>query len=572
MSNATAAPVMTRMPAKTGSTSGFRTQRFVPAIASAVLLWLSFPPADCGYFAWFALAPLFLLIRSDRPRREIYLAAWLGGEVFWLLSIEWVRRTDPSAWLGWVVMATVLSVWWPVFLALARHADRRLGLPLLLSAPIIWVAGEYIQSYMLTGFPWYYLAHSQYRYLPLIQISDIAGTWGLSFLVAMVNAWWVELLTLPLLRPTRNGPRVTRPQTVRLAVVLLALACTLGYGWYRIGTAQFRTGPKLALLQSSLEQSLKLSPELDQIILRYRKLITDALPEKPDLIVWPETSYPRGYPRINPTLDAKKFERQIKALHPKGTIAYWRDKAEIVRLELNGWTDSMKIPMLVGTTTYEFRHDGAFRYNGALLFQPAEPEIQSYYKLHLVPFGEYVPLIQSLPWLTRLTPYHGEFTPSLTPGMKPAWFDFKGIRIATAICFEDTIPRVVRRFFAEAPDGRHPDLLINISNDGWFGGSSELDMHLAISVFRCVEHRVPMARAVNTGISALIDGNGLIVQSLPKLKETVLAGTVRFDDRKSLYSACGDWFPKLCLAMTIGFVPVGWFLRRRAPERASRMA
>ncbi len=186
-----------------------------------------------------------------------------------------------------------------------------------------------------------------------------------------------------------------------------------------------------------------------------------------------------------------------------------------------------------------------------------------------MPFGEYVPLIESFPWLTRLTPYQGDFVPSLNFGESPTWFDLDGLRMAAVICFEDTVPDVTRRFFAEAPEGRQPDLLVNLSNDGWFQGSSELDTHLAVSVFRAVENRVPMARAVNTGISAIIDGNGAIQATLKKQTANVLTAALPLDDRTTLYSQFGDWLGLSCLAVTIGLVPVGLIRHRVRPPQAA---
>ncbi len=212
------------------------------------------------------------------------------------------------------------------------------------------------------------------------------------------------------------------------------------------------------------------------------------------------------------------------------------------------------MPIVVGSLYYEFRPDGLAKYNSALLFEPGTLKPQAYHKLHLVPFGEYVPFLQSIPALTRLTPYHGEYVPTLMFGPGPSWFERDGLRYATVICFEDTVPHVVRRFFAEVPDEHQPDVLLNISNDGWFGGSSELNEHLAISVFRAVENRVPVARAVNTGISAVIDGNGRILQSIPKLQAGVLNRIVPLDDRRALYSQGGDWLPLACLALSLGLI------------------
>jgi apolipoprotein N-acyltransferase len=289
----------------------------------------------------------------------------------------------------------------------------------------------------------------------------------------------------------------------------------------------------------------------------YSNLVDRALrTERPDLIVWPETSYPYPYVEIAPKLDSAGLERQMKGLGSAMSAAERRSQQDAIRNHLRGWTDQLKVAMLIGAVTYDHRPDGLLRYNSAILYQPGEAAVQSFHKLHLVPFGEYVPLVETFPWLIALTPYHGGHVPSLSFGPEPKWLALGPYRLAAVICFEDTVPQVVRRFFREAKDGRHPDLLVNMSNDGWFHGSSEHDMHLAVSVFRAVEHRVPMARAANTGISAIVDGNGRVVESLPKLKEGVLTGVVPLDDRAALYSVWGDWLGQSCLAVTIGLVPM----------------
>jgi apolipoprotein N-acyltransferase len=540
------------------------------AVGSALLLWLAFPPADRGYLAWFALVPLLLLVRSERRARAIYSGAWLGGLVFWLLAIEWVRLTDPSAWLAWVVMAVFLSLWWPGFVLLARLAVRRLGLPLMIAAPVLWVALEFVRAHALTGFPWYYLAHTQYRALPLIQICDVTGVWGLSLLVALVNAWILDLLTTPLLRPTPRGPRPTREQSLRGAVVLGALVLVLSYGGMRLATARFRPGPRLALLQSNIRQELKMKSDGQEILAEYDALAARALRggPRPDLIVWPETSYPYVYSKIEPTLDDATLTRHARTVDPKATAGAIRLHAQAVSRSLHDRADAMGVPIVVGAIVADYSRAGRVKYNTAILVEPGRAAEQRYDKLHLVPFGEYVPLIQTLPWLTRLTPYHGELVPSLAFGVRPVWFDLGRYRYATAICFEDTVPHVVRRFFREMADGRPPDVLLNISNDGWFQGSSELNVHLVASVFRCVENRVPLARAVNTGISAIVDGNGAILHGLPKLASGVLSEVVPLDDRVAPYTAWGDWLAWTCLAVGIGLVPLA-FLKHRTPVRVS---
>ena len=215
------------------------------------------------------------------------------------------------------------------------------------------------------------------------------------------------------------------------------------------------------------------------------------------------------------------------------TAADWIDKKQKVAEYLHDLTDRAGVPMLVGAILYDHRPGGYSKYNAAILFEPLVRSVQAYNKIHLVPFGEFIPLLDTLPWLTIFTPYRNGYVPSLNFGKDPLILSLGPYRMAIGICFEDTVPHVIRRFFRESESGRQPDMLINLSNDGWFHGSTELDMHLAVSVFRTIEHRVPLARAVNTGISALIDGNGEIRDTLPRLTESVLSVTVPLDDRTS---------------------------------------
>lgn len=566
--------------------SATATRRPVPTLflglASALLLHLAFPGRvgeGWGYLAWFAMAPLFGLVRAARPGRTAYVSAWAGGLAFWLLTIPWVMVSDEGAWVAWLAMATVLSLWWPTFLAMARLAVLRLKLPLMLAAPVVWVALEFIQGYFLSGFPWYYLAHTQYRAITLIQIADFAGAWGPSFLVAMVNAWWVELVTLPLLRPTARGPRPTRPQVARGLVVAAALVGTLGYGVFRLQTSHFRPGPKLCLLQSDIKQALKMSERADEVRNRYALLVEQAVRRSPDLIVWPETSLSVPIVEFDPQLGDPGLNRILEAKYPGGkeTAAAWRAWSRQTSDSLHQWVEAIRTPMLLGATTYQFRPSGLSKYNSAVLVVPGFKAFQSYHKMHLVPFGEYVPLIGVLPWLTRLTPYGGENAPSLTTGDAPVTFDLKGIRYSTAICFEDTVPRVCRRFFSEIKEGRQPDVLLNISNDGWFRGSAEPEVHLAISVFRCVENRAPLARAVNTGVSAMIDGNGQILERLRRgqgadVRDEILTVVVPLDDRAALYTSWGDWLAVGCLAISLGWVPLAILRGSRDRKQIARLA
>jgi apolipoprotein N-acyltransferase len=522
------------------------------------MLWFAFPPSAWGWFAWIALVPLFRMIVRPGSRLALYGGAWAGGLAFWLLAVQWVRLTDPGAWMGWGLMALVLSLEWPIFLALGRLAVGRLGLPLLVAAPTLWVALEFVRAYLCTGFPWYYLAHSQHGTLWLIQSADFAGALGLSYLIAGFNAACVELLTHSTLTAPAVRWRLPRPMAVRIGILVLLLASNVAYGMYRLNSAQFRPGPRVTLLQSNLSQRYKMKSDSSQLLAVYQQLIERAVQtaDRPDLIVWPETAYPYGFVVIDPELTRDAFARQARRLSAQLSPQDWWNKMAGITEHLHGLTNRLGIPMVVGALTYNFHRDGAAKFNSAILVEPDKAAVQSYHKLHLVPFGEYVPLIETFPWLTVLTPYHGPdaVIPSLSFGVEPAWFRLGPYRLAAAICFEDTVSRVVRRFFS-APDQSQPDLLLNLSNDGWFRGSSEHDMHLAVSVFRAVENRVPLARAVNTGISAIVDGNGRVIAALPKIQEGFLTQTIPLDDRVAFYSAWGDWLGAACLAATVALLP-----------------
>lgn len=527
----------------------------IAAVASAVLLWSAFPPVGWSWLAWVALVPLFRLATLEGPTARFYLSAWLGGLVFWLLAIQWIRVIDPDAWLGWLVMALVLSAWPPVFLVVARTAVLRLRVPLMMAAPIVWVGLEFARAHILSGFPWYYLAHSQYLAKPIIQIADMTGALGVSFLIATVNALVVDLLSLPLFR--KSTTKITRfcpRQYVRVCVVTILVGSTLCYGGYRLATARFSDGPRLALLQSNIEQRRKMKGDPGQIVALIESLVSRAVAhDHPDLIVWPETSYPFGYIKLEPGVAFETVARQLAAVAPNFPPGDWVANAPLIDAELHAWTDRAQAPMLVGSLFYHHQPDGLSRFNAAILFEPKVATLQVYNKMHLVPFGEYVPFIETLPWLTVLTPYRGERPPSLSFGARANTLTLGPYRLAVTICFEDTVPHVVNQFFTGDPD---PDVLVNLSNDGWFHGTAELDMHLAIGVFRAIEHRVPLARAVNTGLTALIDGNGEIRDALPKETSGVLQVTVPLDPRTTLYSRLGDWLGLCSLAVVLGLVPV----------------
>ncbi len=480
------------------------------SILSAGMLWLSFPPLEWAWTAWFALVPFFLLIRSTRSPWAIYLGAWVGGYAFWLGAVHWIWWTDESAWLGWLAMALALSFFWPTFLFLARFAHRRLKLPPMVAAPVFWVMLEYARAYVLTGFPWYYLAHSQYRLVYVTQIADFAGSLGVSFLIAGVNAYLAELLTTPLFRPGASGSwwrRLTFPQRARLAAVGFGLGGTLLYGAYRIHSSSFRPGPRFALLQTGEVQQYdsdkrKSNPDLQAGLERLVAMASRAVP-RPDLIVWPETSNPYGYFTIDPQLDLKRLDELVKQIDPEYIAADWTLKRDRINSYFRGWMDALGIPMMVGSTIHDFRASGYSRYNSAILFARGPGRRPELPQAPPRPVRRIRPAPRNLPLVAPPDPLSRHPDPLPRPGGRPDLVRPRPLPTGLRDLLRGHGAPGGRPSSAEGPGGRQPDVLVNLSNDGWFHETSEHEMHLAVSTFRSIENRVPLARAVNTGVSAI---------------------------------------------------------------------
>jgi len=538
------------------------TRLVLPALASAVLLWLCYFPVNCGWLAWLALVPLLALVRSLARPWAVYLALWIGSLAFYTASLQWVRVADWRMYGTWAGLSIWCSLYSLAALYLLRRLDRRTRLPLVLMVPLVWTAFEFLRAYLLTGFAWYYLAHTQHNFLPLIQISDLGGAYAVTFLVAAVNALLFEALcTRPLFRKLfalpDEVPCLSRNfwllQTAAVAALLVA---TLGYGFWRLNQHEFARGPVVALLQGSLDQRLRnfaSSPERTQESIKkvqrhYGELSSEASLANPDLIVWPETSFLYNWEEVAPGLPPSQVPDQWKVA----------DRERLRTAQTAG--DIWKTNLLLGLNAEVLGADARERrYNSAVMIQPGGVVAGRYDKIHCVPFGEYVPLRHWLPWMNKFAPY--DFDYSITPGESLTRFPLGKYRYGVIICYEDTDPYLARQYARS--DGTEPaaDFLINISNDGWFDGTSEHEEHLAICRFRAIECRRAVARAVNMGISAVIDGNGSVVV-LPgssweesKKIEKILKAAIPIDRRASLYARWGDWFAWTCsLGLVAGLV------------------
>ncbi|HEY2839091.1 MAG TPA: apolipoprotein N-acyltransferase, partial [Pirellulales bacterium] len=522
-------------------------------LLGSALAWLALPPVGWWPLSWVAPIPWLLLIRrKELPGRRPYLALWLAGFAFWMATLHWLRLPHAATSIGWVALSAYLAVYLPIFVGLARMAVHQVGCSLLVAAPTIWAGLEVAQSHMLTGLNLGTLGHSQYRWIELIQISDLCGGYGVSFLIVLVAAAVARALPL-------EGARWTLWPA---APAIAALAAALVYGHLRMAGEHTRPGLKVALIQGSVDIDMKLDRErTKQIYDQYLSLSKQALTEHKDidLIVWPETMFRDAMPLYTQDVHA-----------PEG-VEWSKEKLlEIVADHqdlLKGVARRFGVPSLLGMDTVIYGPGVITSHNSAVLLDEQGKVEGRYDKMRPVMFGEYVPFAQSIPWLYKLTPLEG----GLTPGEQPVSLPVRGGRVAPSICFETFLPHFIRGQVATLREqGEEPDLLVNLTNDGWFWGSSELDLHLMAGAIRAVECRKPLAVAANTGFSAVIDADGRIVRQGPRREMAVLVEEIPFDTRTSPYVRIGDVGAGACLLFAISIAGMGGYSLSR--EKIARRA
>jgi apolipoprotein N-acyltransferase len=550
----------------------------VAPLATGLLLWLCYYPLDWGWLGWVALVPFLTLVRVQAGEWRVGLAAWLGGVAFFLPSLQWMRVADYRMYATWVALALYCALYFPLAIYFLRRLNRGTRLPLVLSAPVVWTALEFLRTYLLTGFPWYYLGHSQHHFLPFIQIADIGGAYLISFLVAMVNGLIFEWLVWRARfgagflngRPEKTLSLKALAAYTGLVLVLLALA--LAYGGWRLGESEFGKGPRVALIQGNLDQHIRndaseseLNEAFRTVVKHFRDLSDQAVhqPDLPDLIVWPETSYPKEWVEVAADLPADR----IPEIWKEGLA----DSRDLMEKAAKRWRTNL----LLGVSCEFLNKQGEpERYNSAIYLRPDRTLGGRYDKIHRVPFGEYVPLRAELPFMNAFAPY--DFDYSIKPGRQMTRFRLHGFHFGVLICYEDTDPDLARKYLQVSPEQPVADFLINISNDGWFNGTSEHEEHLSICRFRAVECRRAVARAVNMGISAVIDGNGRIVAlpaaSWAKSKKipAVVTAEIPIDTRSSLYVRFGDWLVWLCWCVLLGGLVWGLLVNRNLSGAAGR--
>ena len=570
------------------------------ALASALAVWLALPPANLWPLAWVATLGWCWLIAAPKiPARRPYRLLYVVGLLQWLLVIHWIRLPHWSAQFGWIVLAGYLAIYIPLFVGLSRVLVHRMRMPLCISAPIVWTGLEFIRGYLITGFSMALLSHSQVTWTRIVQIADIGGAYMVSFLLVLVAASLAQTLHAILIpsdpdpgrKKTSRRFHWTQALPIGLAVVCVAAAImygnqslpseTLATGTSAIETLADENKPdvvSVALIQGNIDTTFDGSMDPSQTLKDYRRLTTRALTEHPevDLIVWPESMQTIGWITATPPVqmdpdfpgDEADFQSQLKY------------GADMCRHEARWFGRNFHTAAVIGSPSYDFGDHPVRRYNSALWLDEDGNERGRYDKMHPVMFGEYVPLGKMFPILYRLTPMGNGLEPGTEP--LPIYIqpkidgkvsdDSQAFIFSPCICYENTVPHLLRNQVRQlAAKGESPDALITISNDGWFWGSSQLDLHLACAVYRAIEMRRPMLIAANTGFSAWIDDRGRVRSQGPRHDEANLVATIeRHNQTPSVYEQTGDNVlaipcAVLCLVAAIN----GWLGRLKSATAVS---
>jgi len=497
------------------------------AIISGLLLAFSFPTMFSGWMApslgplgWVALVPLFVAIADARPRRA-FLIAFVTGLVCYGISIYWIYHAvhvfGKMGVVTSVIVTLLLVLLVSTYLALgpmiARYIKTRWRGEMIVLLPVVWTALEFARTYFpFGGFPWANIAMSQWQALIPLQILDVLGMYGLIFVMIWVN-WIIAELVMIFRGETRAfiGAKV-------VATVLI-ISVVIGYGLHRMDAVEDVMADSevvsVGIVQGNIPQDEKWQATKARYNLDvHRKATKELFESGVDLIVWPEASFTQYVSDQVSSADPRSFGLPMQTLGPLPAVMF-------------------------GVIVYGKNNNA---YNSALLFDAKGELLGRYDKSHLVPFGEYVPMKDYLFFAKKLTTPIGNF--QFGKRFEPMKFS-KG-KLATLICYEDAFPDISRKMVRKGAD-----ILVNLTNDAWYGWSSAAYQHLALGVLRSVETRRFTIRSTNTGISAFISPTGDVVMKSPMFERLVMVGAVNPMTMLSPYVKYGDWFAWGCVVYSL---------------------
>lgn len=523
------------------------------AALSCTLLWISQPPAALWPLAMIALVPwLSLTSATSKISRRQCQIIWAVSTLYWLLSLQGLRYAHPAMFLCWMALAGYLAAFHLLFLVIVRRMRLR-SIPLMVAAPVAWVGQECLRNYLLTGISAVMLGHSLADVPRMIQIADLLGTYGVSFVLVTVNV--AVFLLWDVLRGGTTFKQAV-PAWITAAVVVTA---TAGYGEYQLRRPEGDPLATFALIQRGESVTYQQSREREIDIFRnYARQSVESIrssPQKVDAVVWPESMFTGGTPWMIASPDTQVPEG---ARMSRSEFKHWvtaqrqqfLERAGYVQNAIAAATQDGQSPHLLAGCGVVRYHDLPEVYSGVISIRPDGSLEDWYGKTHLVMFGEYIPIAPYIPWLRSLVPPGMGL--QIGPGAKR--FRVGDTSVAPNICIETAVERVcvnhlasLRSQTALRSTDALPDVIVTVTNDGWFDDSSVIDHHLRCAQLVAVGCRRPILSAANNGPTAWIDSRGQIVERLATGTNGAVIAQPTRDTRVSKYVQIGDWPARICL-------------------------
>lgn len=567
------------------SASRVRSYFTLQASCGGLLLWLSQPPLGLWPLACVALTPWLHLavngwerigdataraVKANSTRRRV-LVLWAVSFVYWLFTLQGLRHAHPVMYACWIALAGYLAIYLPLFIYLCRRMWS-MGIPLWVSAPCVWVGLECIRNYLLTGISAVMLGHSVANVPLLIQIADLFGTYGVSFVLVSINVAVYQAFQL---FRRECSPRVASAP-IASATALLAATCFYGYMRDRQTTAISQdSGNELAtfaLIQRN--EQVEYAQDIGRSVEMFQNYANDSVAavrgadRQVDAVVWPESMFSGGAAwmmaepdaRVPPQLAMSPSELQANVVERQ---RLYLDRARYVQSAIAAAQRSSSPPQLIAGCGVVRYAEVPEVYSGVVQISEQGRVSDWYGKTHLVMFGEYVPLIPYLPGLRSLVPPEM----GLQTGPGPQRFIVGETAVVPNICIETAVERVTINHVAQLLNrGESADVIVTVTNDGWFDDSSVIEHHLRCAQLVAVGCRRPILSAANNGPTAWIDSRGQLVQRLPRGSEGAIIATPRRDSRWTLYLTIGDW-PARALAILCVGVLVWPVVRRNISRR-----
>lgn len=521
------------------------------AALSALVLWLAQPPLMLWPLAMFALVPLVKLVTLPDPiSSRGYFYVWLSALVYWLVSLQGLRHAHWAMHFCWIALAAYLALYHVWFLVTAR-AMLAARLPLSLAVAIAWVGQECLRNHLLTGISACMLGHTVADVAALVQIADLFGTYGVSFVIAAANVALFRVIRAIAARTIDSG------FTVDVAVGMTLLGLSILYGQLSEPSQPGQRLGTFALVQRS--EPVEYLQDLDREVEMFRAYAADTIAAVRrasgpiDAIVWPESMFTAGNPWMMADSDAvvpPRLALQDPSITPEDlqravqeSRTYFSQRASYLLDAIAAARPGQPVPSLIVGSGVVHYGDSQQVHCGVINIAPDGSVKDWYGKSHLVMFGEYVPILPHIPGLRNLVPPEL----GLKPGSEPKRFHVGETVVAPNVCIETAVERVtVNQLRTLGQTGAIPDLIVTVTNDGWFDDSSVIAHHQRCAQLLAIGIRRPILSAANNGPTVWIDSRGQVVDQIETATTGVLFAEPRRDTRTSLYLRIGDWPARLC--------------------------